>query len=214
MIPKISIPISLSSGNEFFHRCLKLQAFLGPGIEDNCITVIAYSQCEGGSDFLQHWSGTLEAAWLINSLLRRIEGTSQPPLQVLSRLLVANLIYHYVLGTGNRTNYWARLPSHQSQWECYLIPQVLVSYAQHFGLQSELNALAPSSFLLAVEPFQNVAKWKELWDQRFPRNWRRYLPVSWGDPEKGIETLDDLGKSEVSHRSKGSSPLEWLWGCW
>ena len=217
-VPDISLPLSLSPETHLLRRCQELQAFLGPGIEDDCMTVIAYSRCGWGSAYLQHWfqhwSGTLEAAWLVDSLLRKIEETANRPLQLLSQLVAANLIYHQLLEKGNATHEGSRLPWGLSQWELYLIPEGLVSCARYFGLHSELQQIAPPSLLLTFELSQDVAKqWEELWRQRFPPHWRLHLPVSGRDPDKEVttENLKNFRQSETSHRSRWSGRVGWVW---
>ena len=213
-VPEMSVPVSFTSGSEFVSRCRELQALLGADIEDDCITVLAYSKCGWGSEFLHHWSGTLEAAWLIDSLLRKIEDTSDRHLQMLSHLVAANLIYHHLVGSDKATHCGSRLPWGLSQWECYLVPEGLASSARFFGVEWELQKIASKSLFVTADLSHDTAKqWEELWRQRFPPLWRPYMSMSARHPDKELPTedLDHSRQSGMSHRSGWSGGVGWMW---
>lgn len=108
VVPDISIALSLSPGTEFLSQCQELQSFLGPGIDDECMTIIAYSKCGWGSEFLHRWSGTLEAAvirrhlncffWVRDNKLRSpfLKGTNDGEQLLVVDLIVVFLRRHFL----------------------------------------------------------------------------------------------------------------------
>ena len=213
----VSLPTTFSLQLELSRLIPEVESELDKPVDTQWIGVIAFSRCEGFAPFLDPWSQTLEADYVVSDMAAKFE-RERSPRNRLALLLVGYIIHRHLFGTGEAMKEAPHIPYHLSRRGLDTFEEAVKSYARNFQLESVLQSLMPSMRLKFDRSQGRLQQWKDFWNQNYPGNWELHTKSSALSRPESLQTVPstwdmaDL-RADDGQRSLGDTIPRFFTGC-